>query len=385
MAKEENNTQSNGDVIDFSNTDFNMDAFSMDAMQVEEEESSSEENDDKDTQVSDEGTPQESVANEETSKEETDETDDSEEDKEISGEGEDSDSSSGKLYSSLASALQEQGILSSLDPEKDKIESVEDLMEVFNRELSTREFSDLTDTQKEYVKALRNGIPEEEVKEYLSVTNDLNSITEDELRNNADLRQELIKQDFIKQGLNETKAAKLAKLSADSGEDEADALEALISLRENITKEYQSKLQAQEQAKLDAQKKQEEDLARLKKEVNSVKEIIPGLKLTSAEKEKLYEQMTKPAGQVNGQPISAIQKKRMENPMDFEVKLNYLFKITNGFENFDKIVKKTKSSSIKELEKQLKGNTFSPGGSGNTGDEFKTSTDFKGLAEGRII
>lgn len=384
MAKEEKLQEVNSDAIDFSSTDFDMSAFSMDAVEVPEEESSSE--DEKETQVSDETSSQESVANEETSEEDSvDDTDESEEDEDNSGEGEDADSSSGKLYSSLASALQEQGILSSLDPEKDKIESVEDLMEVFNKELSNRELSDLSDTQKEYLKALRNGIPDEEVKEYLSVTEDLNSITKEELEENADLRLEVIKQDFIKSGVAPEKAEKLAKLSASSGEDTTDALEALDSLKANVTKEYQDKIKAQEEAKLQAQKKQEEDLAKLKKEVDSTKEIIPGMKLSNAEKDKLYEQMTKPVGQYEGRPISAIQKKRLENPMDFELKLNYLFKVTNGFENFDKIVKKTKSKSISELEKQLRGNTFSPGSSGNTGDEFKVNSDFKGLADGKIV
>jgi hypothetical protein len=53
-------------------------------------------------------------------------------------------------------------------------------------------------------------------------------------------------------------------------------------------------------------------------------------------------------------------KARMENPVDFETKLNYLFYVTKGFTDFSKIQKSQKRKAVESLDKVLQGNQVKP-------------------------
>lgn len=261
-------------------------------------------------------------------------------------------STSPNSYSSFANVLQEQGIISSLNSDV-KIESADDLIKVLNEEVTNREFAELNDTQKEYLTALRQGIPEVDIKEYQNVSNQLGSITTEEINENADLRVALITQDFQTKGMTAERAAEFAKRSVETGDDVADASEALTSLKEASKLEFNAKVAAADKSANDAKENLKQSLSTLKKEITGKAEIIPSMKMSEVVKNKLYDQMTKSVGVIDGKPINAVQKKRMDDPMAFEIKMNYLFQITNGFEDFSKLVTNAKSTATLELEKSL--------------------------------
>lgn len=283
---------------------------------------------------------------------------------------EDTDNSKGDSpnpYSSLALALAEEGVLPSFDNSKDKVQSVDDLIEIFKKEIKSNEYKDLTDEQREYLDAIRSGVPPEVYTQGKSALNELSSITQEEIAENEVLRKQLIIQDFVAKGVNQAKAEKLAQRSMDIGEDENDALEALESLKE-IQKSQFEQSQLEHKAKIEkAKQASEEQIKTLQKTINETKEIIPGMKLTDKVKERVFEQATKPVGQLqNGQYINAVAKAKMEDPIAFETKLNYLFYVTNGFSDFSKIATSQKSKAVKELDDLVKGNTFIPSGSAAT-------------------
>lgn len=374
---------SQSDIIDFTDTEgFDMKVFAADETdETDEVEEVKTDKKEKEKEVSDpdktkEDDQEKSVADED--KKDPDSDDDSDEDK---GSGDGEDSSPG-IYSSLANVLNQEGILTSLSSDQ-KIEKVEDLIEAFNNELKSREYSDLTDKQKVYLDALREGIPEVEIQESLKLESELESITEDMLKNNPELRQELIKQDFIDSGMSPEKATKLAKRSVDIGEDIEDSLEALGSLKTRSSQTREQRIEAAKQAKIDARKKLDEDLKSLRTTLTKTEEIIPSMKINEQVRDKIYDQMTKPVGKVDGRPISAIEKKKIEDPINFEMKLNYLFYITNGFEDFSKIVKNSKTQAVKDLESKIKGSGFkAPGGSGNVDDDSLTDEQTKDFIQG---
>jgi len=277
-------------------------------------------------------------------------------------------STSPNSYSSFASVLHEEGIISSLDSDI-KIESAGDLIDILNKEVSNREFAELNDNQKEYLIALRKGIPEIDIKEYQNVTSQLDSITNDEIDSNQDLRIALIRQDFQMKGMTPERAALLAKRSVDTGDDIADAIEAHKDLKIASKAEFDAKMALADKQTKDNIKEKERKLSNLKKEITSKKEIIPSMKMSEVVKTKLYNQMTKAVGQIDGKLVNAVQKKRAEDPMEFEIKMNYLFQITNGFEDFSKLVTSAKSAATKELEKVL----LSSGASGHGAGIIDTS------------
>ena len=297
-----------------------------------------------------------------------DETDDDDTSEDSSGEGEDDTSPGDKLYSSLADNMRERGILSSLDPEKLKdIKDIDSLMDAFNSELSTREFGDLNDKQKAYLQGLREGIPEEVVSQHIKVTEQLSSITEDELNDNEELRKEVIKAQYQSiNNMSEEKAEKLAQLAIDTGEDANDAIEALQLLKEKNTQEYEAEINAKKKAKLDAEKKTQQTIEGFKNKIDSSKEIFKGMEINKTEKEKLFNQMTRPAGTTQeGRSIDVITKTRMENPEDFTLKLHYLFMKTNGFKDIDSFIKSSKSKAAQDLDHVLRNQSKNPGSGGS--------------------
>jgi hypothetical protein len=348
-----------------------MEAFSLIEASDEEIESSTDEE-------VEQTTPAEEEIPEEVGKGEDDENDEE-------NDSDEEQTSQPSLYSSLAKVLQEEGVLPSLDSTK-KIKTVEDLVEAFKEEIKANEFADLTEEQKQYLKAVRSGVPVEEFAPKQSMLQNLKSITQDELSSNEDLRKQLIYQDFILKGYSPEKAEKYTKRSIDIGEDESDALEALGSIIEIQEKQIQLELQQAEELKKSKLEQQQQQLASFKKYLTDTKEFIPGVKMNPKIAEKVFEQAIKPIAQAdNGQPLNALQKARLDNPIEFEAKLNYLFYITKGFEDFSKIAVSQKTKAVKELDDLVKGNTFAPRASSMGGDFDYTPTDLKDGFDPSII
>lgn len=271
--------------------------------------------------------------------------------------------SSPSLYSSLAKVLSEEGLLPSYDPEKNQFKDKDEFIEAFRESIKTSEYADLTPLQKQYLDAIRAGVPDEEIKQDLKADQNLESITKEELESNEELRKQIIKASFLQKGYDEKKADKLTQRSFDIGADLDDALESFEDIKAFHQQEKQRKIQEAEKARLKAQKDNEESLKKLKETITSFTEIIPGFKISEKDKQKVYEQSVKPVAEYNGKPINAVMKAKLENPVDFESKLNYLFYITKGFQNFDVIKTKSKTKATKELEDLVRGNTFTPKGS----------------------
>lgn len=306
-------------------------------------------------------------------KEEKPEEEVAEEDKEIEEDNSDPESSdddgdsSPSLYSSLAKVLAEEGLLPSFNEEDQKLETKEDFIEAFRKEIKNSEYAGLNETQRKYLEGLGNGIPEDDVRQQITIESQLNNITEDEIKSNQELRKQIILNDFILKGYNKEKAEKLTQRSFDIGEDESDALEAMNDVKGFYQKEYDRKVKEAQDAKKQAEEQSAKQLEDLRKTITEFKEVIPGVKVSEKDKTKIYEMATKPVAQLqNGTYINALMKAKIEDPVNFEAKLNYLFYITKEFKDFDIIKKTQKSKATKELSDFVKGNTFTPSGSSST-------------------
>ena len=144
------------------------------------------------------------------------------------------------FYSSIASALKEEGILSALDEETlSKIQTPEDFAEAMENELKAK----LDERQKRIDEALQVGVEPDEVRKYEGTINYLNTITEDaisdESANGEKLRKQLIFQDFLNRGFSKERAQRETQKSFNSGSDVEDAKEALASNKEYFQQEYE--------------------------------------------------------------------------------------------------------------------------------------------------
>ena len=265
-------------------------------------------------------------------------------------------SSKTNFYSSIASALKEEGILSALDEDTlSKIKTPEDFAEAMESELKAK----LDERQKRIDEALQVGLEPDEVRKYEGTINYLNTITEDvildESTEGEKLRKQLIFQDFLNRGFSKERAQRETQKSINSGSDVEDAKEALASNKDYFRKEYEgliAEAKAEEEANKARIKKEAEDL---KKSILEEKEIFKGLELDKTTKERVYNSISKPVYKDpdTGEYLTAIQKYEKDNRQDFLKKLGLLFTMTDGFTNLDKLVKTNVTKQVKKSLREL--------------------------------
>ena len=263
------------------------------------------------------------------------------------------------FYSSIASALKEEGIFPDLDDDTlNGIKTPEDFAEAVEKTVQAR----LDERQKRIDAALQADVEPDEVRRYEQTLANLDAIKEeyitDETEKGERLRKNLIYQDFRNRGYSEARAKREVEKSFNSGTDIEDAKEALESNREYFSTQYQDLIkEAQEEAK-EGQRKVKEEAAQLKKSMLDDKEVFTGITLDKTTRQKAFENITKPVFKTeDGEYLTAIQKYEMDNPVEFRKYLSVLFTMTDGFKNIDGLVKgkvkKEVKQSLRELEHKL--------------------------------
>ena len=263
------------------------------------------------------------------------------------------------FYSSIASALKEEGIFPDLDDDTlNGIKTPEDFAEAVEKTVQAR----LDERQKRIDAALQADVEPDEVRRYEQTLANLDAIKEeyitDETEKGERLRKNLIFQDFRNRGYSEARAKREVEKSFNSGTDIEDAKEALESNREYFSTQYQDLIkEAQEEAK-EGQRKIKEEAVQLKKSMLEDKEVFTGITLDKTTRQKAFENITKPVFKTeDGEYLTAIQKYEMDNPVEFRKYLSVLFTMTDGFKNIDGLVKgkvkKEVKQSLRELEHKL--------------------------------
>lgn len=263
------------------------------------------------------------------------------------------------FYSSIASALKEEGIFPDLDDDTlNSIKTPEDFAEAVEKTVQAR----LDERQKRIDAALQADIEPDEVRRYEQTLANLDAIKEeyitDETEKGEKLRKNLIYQDFRNRGYSEARAKREVEKSFNAGTDIEDAKEALESNREYFSTQYQDLIkEAQEEAKKE-QRKIKEEAAQLKKSMLEDKEVFTGITLDKTTRQKAFDNITKPVFKTeDGEYLTAIQKYEMDNPVEFRKYLSVLFTMTDGFKNIDGLVKgkvkKEVRQSLRELEHKL--------------------------------
>lgn len=270
-----------------------------------------------------------------------------------------SESSQSSFYSSIATALRDEGILPDLDDDLLKnIKTPED----FAKAMETQVNNKLDEKQKRIDEALGVGIEPDEIKKYENTLAYLDGITEDLIEDESDqgevLRKNLIYQDYINRGFSDKRAKKEMEKSFNAGTDVEDALEAIQSNKEHFNGQYKELVKV-------AKKKEEENEGIIKKQAEELKTAVfskdpafDKITLSEAQKQKVYDNLTKPIHRdKSGHYLTALQKAEKENRTEFLKKVGIVFTLTDGFKNIDKLVgsevKKQTRKSLRDLEHVL--------------------------------
>lgn len=268
------------------------------------------------------------------------------------------------FYSSIASALKDEGILYSLQ-DASKIDNPEAFKQAIEEHISSR----LDERQRRIEEALNSGVEPNLVQQYENGIGYLNSITDDALAaegaEGEQLRKSLIYQDYINRGFSEQRAIKELERSLASGTDIEDAKEALDSNKKFYEAAYKKVLdeaKAKEEADIKAQ---EERAALLKKDILEG-EIFSGIDVSKEIRERALDSIIRPKYRAeDGRQLTELQAYQAQNPEEYIKNVAVLYALTNGFKDINGLVgrevKKNVSSAVKELESKLGGNSFTFG------------------------
>lgn len=285
--------------------------------------------------------------------------------KEEGDEGEETQENS-PIYSSFATVLSEQGLLPSVDLQSTEINSVDDLTTVLKTEIENQGKQYIIDKiGEDGYEALEKGISLTELQQFNDTTATLDAITNDTLQNDVELAKRIILQDYVNQGIDENRALRILNKSIDAGEDAVveDAVESLESLKafeQTRLAKVAEERQAQQAAYAEQQEKIDNDL---KNSIYKNDEFLKGYKVNKGMQDKVYNSITKIVStSPEGIAENKLMQQRRQDPVSFDTKLYYLYELTNGFEDFSKLVTKSTSKATTQLEKALRQNKFEQGG-----------------------
>jgi hypothetical protein len=282
-------------------------------------------------------------------------------------------SSSQSALPSLALVLQEAGVFSSLTEEDLKdVQSVEDIVKAVEKQIKANELADLSEEDRSYIEARRNGVSHNEFIQTKANSEQYEKLTDELIEANEQLQFELIRRSFLIKGIDEKTASKLATKSVEDEDSLDEALEARQALIDYENKTLQDKItKAKEKAdaNLNAEKVK---LESLKSKINENSEILPGVKVNSQTKDKIFNSMTTPVKSKDNK----LQNEVMDlysSDAEYKMKIHALHILTKGFTDFSKFKNDAKSTAVKDLEEKL-----AQTGSGSTGRSTSKSVSVSG-------
>ena len=271
--------------------------------------------------------------------------------------------------SSIAQALQELGVLRTLDNDRiSKIADDDDLNDALEEEVHNR----LDDHIKRVDEALKWRMPVSEIQMYENNLKTLNAITNEMLddEKNENYRKNLIYQDLINKGYEKDEALETLEEYLDSGKEVDKSKKALTSLKNYYTKHYDAAKQA-------AKEKFEKEQADIKKQAKELKEsiledtgIFQDLDISTTDRRKIHELVSKPVEtDDDGKQYSALQKYAKENPITFNKMVGMFYVLTDGFTKVEGLikgpVKKERRKGVETLERVLNNTPRTKGGALN--------------------
>jgi len=269
-----------------------------------------------------------------------------------------SDSSSPKLneteqlYSNLAAQFKAKGVLPELE-DITKIKSLEDL----NEAIQGRIDSGLSARQKAIEQAQSAGVPVGEVASKVDTIDRLKGVTKEFIQDDDSLefRRTAIVQDFLLKGYSPERANEMTQRSIDAGTDIADAefaVESIIKAEETSLNSILDSAKKNEQNKLDD----------VKKYIANTQEVVPGVVLTSSQKDELYSRITTDLGNKD----NAFMQSQKADPVGSRIRIEAVAYLTKDFTDFSIFGVRNESKITNNIENLIRGAKFTAGGSVET-------------------
>lgn len=273
------------------------------------------------------------------------------------------------FFSSIADALVNEGVFSSLeDVDINNIKDASDFSQFVNKQLESK----LDEKQKRIDEALNNNVPVSDIQAHETTIKNLSNITEEQLSDESEqgelIRKNLIYQDYINRGFSSERAIKEVQKALDNGTDIDDAKESLQSCLDYYNNSYKELITKAKEEQTKILNKQKEATEKLKKVILEDKTLFGGLEIDDKIRQKAFNSVAVASYKDNnsGFKITELQKYQQEHPEEFAQNVGLLYALTNGFKDFNTFiagkVKKEKKKGLQDLENVI--NSTSRGGDG---------------------
>ena len=291
------------------------------------------------------------------------------------------------VFSSIAAALVEEGVLETLT-EKDLkgVKTVDQFKELIKKEVDNK----LGEEGKKLRGDIDDGVDPEVAENYNKVLSYLKGLDEEIVSEDSEdaelIRKKIILQDYLNKGFSKEKAIREVEKSLAAGTDIDDAI---YALHENITffeTKYNGIIESVKQERERQKQEIQKNVELVKSKIMDTEEPFAGVKLEKSIREKVYKNVAVPNERwKDGRYYTKLQKFQLEKPEEFIHKIGVLFTLTDGFKNLDGIVKKQvkekTAKTMSNLENVLKGTTVKGGRlkliNGGDDEEMSIHSDFK--------
>jgi hypothetical protein len=263
------------------------------------------------------------------------------------------------LYTPLASALHEQGVLPNFDIEKFQEEGgdFEAIAKAMEREIDegVNSFVDSLPAQfKEQLLAYHQGVDLATYQKLQKDSLEYENISTDKLSEDVNLQKKVVKEDLLSKGFSEAKANKYIDNLESLNELEGEAGEALEAGKQRRADAKAKAVEEAKQRQKLAEEQRQQTVNQISETLENTKEIIPGKSLNKISRDKVFKSMTTIVGNdANGNPMNAVMQTRAKDPLKFETTLHYLHSLGVFEGNWNDIVKTAKTKAVTELDKKL--------------------------------
>lgn len=262
---------------------------------------------------------------------------------------------SSSLFTPYAKMLVDEGVFSNL--EIDKFDGTADgLKKAMSNEIDfyvNQYKSQMPAEIQRLLNGYEAGVPFDEMLKITSDAIRYSNIKDETLLENTTLQKSIVK-DYLDKTtklpeLMKTKMISQWEDSLELGEQSKVALEELKSFQREQESEA---IKAQQLQQENYKEQQTQALNNLNKHILGLNEIVPGIKVNDVLKKRIKDNLTIPIGRdSNGTPINKFTKYMIDNPIEGEVTLNYLYEVTGGFKDFSVFKKSGSTQALKDLEK----------------------------------
>ena len=257
-----------------------------------------------------------------------------------------------KIYAGLGEFLKAKEIING----EFEVNSEDSLVKAISKTIEESKYSGLTDSQKLYLDAIESGIPDTTAKTIVADIAQLSKVDEAMLEENQTLAEELLTGDLTSQGWEEAAIAKQIERLKKTDELVSEGLLSKNRLiKNNIDAVEQSKA-ANLKAARDAEIKLDKQMEELKSSVYEEGTALGTIKVDDSLRNQVFQSMTKPVAYAeDGKPLNAMMKDKLDNPVDFEKRLGYVYVLTNGFKDMSRLQRRADSSAARKLKDAVQG------------------------------